>query len=110
MGFVEGDGSFSIDAAGRAQLIITQKDPKVLYFIKKTLGYGRIFQDGDGNYRYFVGPQTQVGYLINIFNGQLRLANTNIKFEAWVRAYNERYKVKEIEVTKGNIEIDSTNA
>jgi len=36
VGFTEGDGSFVVDNnTNRISFIITQKDPKVLYYIKK---------------------------------------------------------------------------
>lgn len=81
-----------------------------MYFIKKNLGFGRIFQDGEGIFRYYVADSVHMGYLINIFKGRLRLAKTNEKFEIFVKAYTERYKLQPIELTREKIVIDNTNA
>lgn len=83
VGFTEGDGSFVVNnETQRVTYMITQKDPKVLYFIKKELGYGRVYECKDTKYRYTVTSQEQIGYLIKLFIGQLRLEKTNKRFEA----------------------------
>lgn len=111
VGFVEGDGSFSVNNQTDAvSLIISQKDPKVLYFIKKHLGFGRVYRDSEGYFRFSVYNPVHVGYLINIFKGRLRLEKTNVRFEAWVAAYTRRHKWQPIELIRGNIAIDATNA
>jgi len=112
VGFTEGDGSFEVkNETQRVSFIITQKDPKVLYFIKKELGYGQVYECKDTYWRYTVSSQEQIGYLIQLFTGQLRLEKTNRRFEAWVEAYSKYNKLKErITVERGVKKIDNNTA
>ncbi len=111
IGFIEGDGSFGRNLqTGRVQLIVSQKNPKVLYFIKKSLGYGRIFQGGDGYFRYTVADKEHMGYIIKIVNGRLRLEKTRVRFEAWVKDYVKTYRLHPIKIEIGDRVIDSSNA
>lgn len=94
IGFSEGDGSFARDSGtNRVSFVITQKDPQVLYKIKKTLGFGKVYLHGDGYYRYVVSCQQNLLYLIHIFSGQLILQKTNSRFLSWVECFNLYYKL-----------------
>ena len=111
IGFLEGDGSFARNLqTGRVQLTVTQKNPKVLYFIKKSLGFGRIFQSADGYFRYSVADKEHMGYVIKIVNGRLRLEKTRVRFEAWVNDYVKTYRLHPIKIEIGDRVIDSSNA
>ena len=82
VGFTEGDGSFEVDyQTNRVSFTITQKDPKVLYFIKKKIGFGKVYLCKDTYYRYMVSNRQNLTYLIGIFSGQLRLAKTKEIFQ-----------------------------
>jgi hypothetical protein len=83
IGFSEGDGCFGVDNGNnRISFIITQKYPQVLYYIKKTLGFGVIYQDRDNYYRYTVSNKVNLVHLIKIFSGRLVLEKTNIRYMA----------------------------
>jgi len=45
---MEGRGEFEVrEETARVSIRITQKDPKVLYYIKKELGYGNVKEGGN---------------------------------------------------------------
>jgi hypothetical protein len=93
VGFAEGNGSFVTNTnSNRVSFIITQKDPKVLYYIKKELGYGRVYYCKDTYYRYIVSDSKNIQYLIKLFSGRLILSKTIKRFEEWVKAYALYYK------------------
>ena len=94
VGFVEGDGSFAVNSkTGQVSFIITQKDPKVLYYIRKKLGFGKVYLCKDTYYRYIVSNKKNLGYLIELISGRLILNKTDLKFKKWVKAYTERYEL-----------------
>lgn len=96
-GFTEGDGSFVINKLNKTiSFIITQKDPKVLYYLRKNLGFGKVYLCKDGNYRFIVSQKNNLIYLIMIFSGKLILEKVNIRFYKWVKAfsYYNNYKIK----------------
>jgi hypothetical protein len=82
IGFSEGDGSFIV-SKGRCFFILVQKDPKILYKIKKYLGFGSVSQSGL-YYRYIVASIPSIEKLINLFNGNFRLNKTCIRFSKWL--------------------------
>ena len=112
VGFTEGDGSFARDSGTkRVSFVITQKDPQVLYKIKKTLGFGKVYLHGDGYHRYVVSHKQNLFYLINIFSGQLILKKTNDRFLSWVECFNNYYKeASPIIVKPGNLTIKAESA
>ena len=112
VGFTEGDGSFVVNnETSRVSFIITQKDPKVLYFIKKGLGYGKVYSCGDTYWRYVVGRREHIEYIIHLFSGQLKLDKTNERYRKWVEAYTRYYKVeKAVTVIQGEQKIDNKSA
>ena len=95
VGFSEGDGCFVVNyKTHRISFIITQKDPQVLYKIKKTLGFGVVRLNGDGYFRYCVSDKTNLLYLIKIFSGRLVLNKTLLRFISWVENFNIYYKTQ----------------
>lgn len=89
VGFTEGDGSFVINKLNKQiSFIITQKDPKVLYYLRKNLGFGKVYLCKDNYYRYIVSKKTNLLYLINIFSGKLILEKVNQCFYNWVKAFD----------------------
>jgi hypothetical protein len=55
IGFVEGDGCFTYDQnANNLTFIIRQKEPKVLFKVKKFLGFGSVFLASDGYWSFAV--------------------------------------------------------
>lgn len=90
IGFSEGDGSFIVSKK-RCYFMINQKDIKVLYKIRTSLGFGRViqyFQNNQKYGRYVVQDQTNCMRLAHIFNGNLVLIKTNARFQLWIKPLN----------------------
>lgn len=90
IGFSEGDGSF-ITSTNRCYFIINQKDIKVLYKIRKKLGFGQVFsytQKNQSYGRYVVQDFKNCRRLASIFNGKLVLTKTNDRFQLWSQVLN----------------------
>ena len=93
-GFFEGDGCFNINRkTNRCFLMINQKNPQVLIYIKNTLKRGSI-KKYDNYYRWTVSSKKDMYDIIQIFNGYLILDKTNIKLQEWIQSYNTYYKLK----------------
>ena len=56
-----------------------QKNPKVLFFIKRMLGFGSIHQAKDGYWTFTVTSFSEIKILMNLLNGKLLLNKTNTK-------------------------------
>nr|YP_009538400.1 putative LAGLIDADG homing endonuclease [Capsosiphon fulvescens]AWX64089.1 putative LAGLIDADG homing endonuclease [Capsosiphon fulvescens] len=97
IGFVEGDGSFIVSKKNKnnkqLMFIINQKDPKLMFKIKKKLGFGNVTnyeQDGQIYYRYSVSSLKNITRLMHLFNGNLILEKVNTRFQTWISQYNEQ--------------------
>lgn len=89
IGFSEGDGCFAVDlSSGRLFFKIRQKEPRILFKIKKELNIGIVFLSKDGYWTYSVSSKDQILILIHLFNGRLQLNKTQERFQEWVSAYN----------------------
>jgi len=84
IGFVEGYGSFDHDKI----FIINQKDPKVLYFIKKNLGFGSVKSSPFGYFSFIVLNNDHIKYLINIFHNNIKLYNNQKLLKNWITSFN----------------------
>ena len=97
IGFSEADGSFVSSILSNGSLrnffFITQKDPKVLYFIKKEIGFGRVRERKDGFYQYYVSDHKNIDRLIRIFNGNLHLEKSSYRLKGWFAAYLKYTKI-----------------
>ena len=81
IGFSEGDGSFD---SSRLSFVINQKDPKLLFRIKKRLGFGSVYQTSvKGIWRYSVTGQKNCLRLYYLFNGNFVLQKTKKRFILW---------------------------
>lgn len=100
VGFSEGGGSFvRWSKTNKISFIITQKDPKVLYYIRKGLGFGGVYKCKDTYYRYIVSDKKNLQYLIKIFNrGNLVLFKTYKRFQEWIEAYSIYHSEPKIEL------------
>lgn len=90
IGFTEGDGSFIVSNK-RNYFIINQKNLKILYKIKKFLGFGQVLKYSQNNKsygRYVVQDQLNCKRLAYIFNGNLILEKTNLRFRFWLKTLN----------------------
>lgn len=94
IGFSEADGSFIILNSfkiPRLSFCITQKNAKVLFKIKKNLGFGKVrkfYQNGEYYYKFSVYKLENIERLIYIFNGNIVLNKVFIRFSYWVNQYN----------------------
>jgi len=93
IGFSEGDGCFSIkftpNCKARLLFEVGQKDPKVLFWIKKMLGFGRVrcwTRNSTGLvYRvYTVDTKPNIKRIIALFNGNLVLPKRRLIFSKWL--------------------------
>lgn len=87
VGFSEGDGSF-ITVEKRCFFMINQKDIKLLYKIRKFLGFGQVICYTQNNRKYgrfLVQDQKNCERLAFIFNGNLVLNKTNKRFQIWLK-------------------------
>lgn len=81
MGFAEGDGCFGVDyKTDRVFFIITQKEAAVLHKIRSALGYGKVYLNNDGNYRYIVSNKDNLRYIIDLFKGRLVFKKTQNRY------------------------------
>lgn len=98
IGFAEGDGSFFIknEKNKKKRLIfeICQKDPQIVFRIKKFLGFGRVRSWARTNpdtqktqvyWVYTIDTQENVKRIISLFNGNLILTKRKVQFEKWLR-------------------------
>lgn len=95
IGFSEGDGSFIVNKDTSLEFKVTQSstDAQVLFYIKKSLGFGRVSkQDNISNtHHYRVRDEKHLLTIINIFNGNIVLDYVNVRFKLFIEAYNKRY-------------------
>ena len=104
IGFSEGDGSFVVSNE-RCYFIINQKDIKALYKIKKKLGFGQVLKYTQNNKfygRYIVQDKKNCKRLAYIFNGNLVLEKTNIRFKIWLKTLNMQPLEKKEYLTLNN--------
>lgn len=88
IGFSEANGFLKVDEKSiRNYFIINQKDPKVLYKVKKILCCGIVRQYND-EYRFSISDQKGTLKLIQLLNGNIVLNNTKIKLEKYIEVYN----------------------
>ncbi len=93
-GFAEGDGSFQLSkdkssssmVNGRALFVINQKHCRALRLIRKQLGFGSVKKYKDF-FRYTVSSKEGILCLISIFNGNLLLPKTRLRFKSWLDRY-----------------------
>lgn len=101
VGFSEGDASF-ITSNNRLFFVINQKEVDILSYICKNLGFGKVsIYNGYG--RYVVADRKNIDWLILLFNGNLVLKKTNLRFKAWLELRNQ-YSVEKI-ACKASIDV-----
>jgi hypothetical protein len=116
IGFSEGDGNF-IFSSKRFYFVINQKDPKLLFHIRKRLGFGKVqsySQKGEIYYRFQVSDRQGIRRLFYLFNGNLVLEKTNQKFVDWITnanlIWNEKLKNEKDRKSKDNPKPSLENA
>ena len=90
IGFTEGDGHFGI-SGNRLLFFLVQKDQKVLEFIQKNLGFGRIQRHNKIYHRYAVTDTRGLYLLAHLFNGNLLSFKGQWDFYDWGTHYNNIY-------------------
>ena len=86
IGFVEGFGSFQSrldQGRPRLSFTIVQKDPQLMYKVKKGLGFGSVSKDRIYS-RFTIDDKRGIQRLQSIFNGNLVLPKRRIQFANWV--------------------------
>ena len=86
VGFTEGDGCFFSgmeEGRPRLRFTLTQKDAKLLYKVKKCLGFGYVAKDKD-NFVFRVDDVRGIQRIQSIFNGNLVLPKIQAQFAGWV--------------------------
>lgn len=98
IGFTEGDGSFII-SKNKVYFDITQSiaDVQVLYYIKKTLGFGKVLFRRESHRNvavFYVTSKENFSRLVSIFNGNLVSCYRQNQFLNWLEVYNLQYNEK----------------
>ncbi len=95
VGFFEGDGCLNIfyDEKKNPVLsfLIRQADPKMLFKIKKHLGFGSVYSDSKGYWTLRIRNQKGLLKVITLLNGRLFLKKRISSFQKWVEVYNLKY-------------------
>jgi hypothetical protein len=93
IGFVEGDGSFTITKRGELQFLITQStaDVQVLYYIIKNLGFGKVIPQSKSSktHRFIVQEVKNVSLICVLFNGNMVLPTRNARFLIFLATFND---------------------
>jgi len=95
IGFSEGDGCLHITNKGFLEFKITQSshDAQVLFFIKKTLGFGSVkIQDrANKTHSYVVRDRSNLHKIIQILNGNMRTLHRDKGLFKFISAFNLKY-------------------
>ena len=99
VGFVEGDGSFTVNSRGTCIFVITQStsDLQVLEYIQRVSGIGRVIKQGPRTSRYVVEDIASVILLIALFNGNLVFPLKQASFALFLEAFNKRSRAQLVE-------------
>jgi len=94
IGFAEGDGSFMISSSKdlrrpnsklrkRAFFYLVQKDPSVLYMIKKKFGFGQVQKHGSKAYRWSVTKNEHLRLLCLLAKDNVVLCHRKAQLAEW---------------------------
>ena len=86
IGFSEGEGSFLYWMDGttqRAGFSIDQKDPQILFYIKKNLGFGTVTELKTKYWRFAIYDKTHLFRLYCLFLGNIVLNKRHLSFQKW---------------------------
>ena len=113
IGFAEGDGHFGVNKKGYLVFKITQSslDAQVLFYIKKTLGFGSVTLQSDisNTHQFTVRDKNNLIKIINIFNGNLITKAKIVQFELFVQAFNLKYNTN-INLINSTLKVSLDNA
>lgn len=99
IGFFEAEGSFTtwFDKKQRFEISITQKDPKLMFKIKTSLGFGNVISFTRNHQHYWTYQTSSiknVNRFILLFNGNLITAKKQKQFKTWVELINTTYQTR----------------
>lgn len=95
IGFVEGEGSFSImqtPIGHRPLFTIGQKEKEILFEIKDYLNFGYIFRSAV--WIYAVTRYEDIRKIISYFDGRLLTKSKGSQFKRWKKCFNEWAKIR----------------
>jgi hypothetical protein len=98
IGFIEGDGAI-LEHKGRCQLVITQKDSKILYEIQKVLGFGKVKTFNNFS-RFIVQDNNNCLLLYLLLNGNLVLEHRINQLSKW---YFSLFNAPKLKLDKFNL-------
>lgn len=101
IGFTEGEGSFILNNRGDLAFVVTQSttDLQALYYIKETLGFGKVISQSAKTSRYTTQSKKEIEVIISLFNGNVVLPTRQKKLENFIKGFN-------LWVVKGNIKLE----
>lgn len=102
IGFIEADGSFIVNNRGDLAFIVIQStsDIRVLYYIKETLGFGKVIIQSAKISRYVTQSKKEIEIIISLLNGNIVLPTRQKKLESFIKGFNSW-------ANKGSIRLDS---
>lgn len=100
IGFVEGDGSFTITKRGDLHFVVSQSsnDVKILYYLKDNLGMGQVIVQSKANrvHRFILQDFKSIHLICLLFNGNMVLPTRNAKFVLFLSKFNENLLKKNL--------------
>jgi ribosomal protein L33 len=114
IGFFEAEGSFCTwqDKRPRQQIEINQKDPKLMFKIKKNLGFGNVTcyeRKNEIYWRYQAGSKDHLASIILLFNNNLKSQQKFQMFEKFVFHFNQIH-LQNIQVKPNPFPVDLNSA
>jgi hypothetical protein len=91
IGFVEGDGSFTI--AGRHSeltFVVIQKEKCVLDYIREKLGFGYVCKHGPDTWAYKVTNMVDLYKVLLILNGNILLESRKKQVVKFIEVFNQK--------------------
>ena len=97
--------SMASNNRGHLAFIITQTttDIGVLYFIKETLGFGKVISQSISTSTYVTQSKKEIEIIITLFNGNTVLPTTRAKLEKFIAGFN-------VWASKGKIRLEPIRA
>ena len=96
IGFSEGDGSFVVNKENELLFILIQGNKIILENILFILNLGEIFKNNKRIYHLIIKKKIEIDLIILLFNGNIVLPTTKIKFNIFFKTYLIKNKSKSI--------------
>jgi len=94
IGFVEGEGSFTIAKRGDLYFVITQStnDVKILNYIMNNLGFGKVIKQSikSNTHRFIIQDRAHLALISLLFNGNMVFPTRANRFNTFLSALNEK--------------------